>query len=104
MNFSTNLVGTRCRTSVALAPEVPAATRLASVGADGRAAARPYRRREGGSATILVLALLAIMAVFLTSNQRVLHSLKREVRLVEEKQLKKFQVPPAKPGVAPVRP
>ena len=52
---------------------------------------------ERGSATILVLALVAIMAVFLTSNQRVLHSLKREVQLVEQKQLKKFQAPTAKP-------
>jgi hypothetical protein len=59
---------------------------------------------ERGSATILVLALVAIMMVFLTANQRVLHSLKREVRLIEQQQLKKFQPPPAKPAAPPARP
>ena len=59
---------------------------------------------KGGSATILVLALVAIMMVFLTTNQRVLSSLKREVRLVEQQQLKKFQPPPAKPAAPPARP
>jgi hypothetical protein len=104
MNFSINLVGTRCCASAPLAAGSLAAVRHVSIRADGRAAARPYRRGERGSATILVLALLAIMAVFLTSNQRVLHNLKREVRLVEEKQLKKFQPPTAKPAEAKARP
>lgn len=104
MNFPPNLVGTRCCASAPIATDLFAAVRHVSVRADGRAAARPYRGRESGSATILVLALLAIMAVFLTSNQRVLHNLKREVRLVEEKQLKKFQPPTAKPGEAKARP
>ncbi len=57
-----------------------------------------------GSATILVLALVAIMMVFLTTNQRVLYNLKREVRLVEQQQLKKFQPPPAPPPAPPARP
>ena len=61
-------------------------------------------KRERGSATILVLALVAIMLVFLTANQRVLHNLKREVRLVEQQQLKKFQPPVEKPATPPVRP
>lgn len=61
-------------------------------------------QREAGSATILVLALLALMAVFLTANQLVLHNLKREVRLVEQKQLKKFQPPAARPAEPPARP
>lgn len=58
---------------------------------------------ERGSATILVLALLAIMAVLLSANQLVLHNLKRELRLVEQQQLKKFQSPAAKPA-PPARP
>ncbi|MEQ2008750.1 MAG: hypothetical protein ABMA26_18375 [Limisphaerales bacterium] len=62
------------------------------------------RRGERGSATVLVLALVAIMMVFLSTNQRVLHNLKREVKLVEQKQLKKFQPPPAKPAAPPARP
>ncbi len=52
------------------------------------------RTRQRGSATILVLALVAILFVYLNRNQLTLHSLKRELRLVEEKQLKKFQPPP----------
>ena len=72
-----------------------------------RVASRNGVRRqggEGGSATILVLALVAIMMVFLTTNQRVLYNLKREVRLVEQQQLKKFQPPPANPAAPPARP
>ena len=61
-------------------------------------------KRESGSATILVLALVAILMVYLTTNQRVLHTLKREVRLVEQQQLKKFQPPAAKPVAVPARP
>lgn len=64
----------------------------------------PNPKRERGSATILVLALVAIMMVFLTANQRVLYHLKREVRLVEQQQLKKFQPPVAKPAAPPARP
>ncbi len=75
-----------------------------------RIASRNGVRRQGGergSATILVLALVAIMMVFLTTNQRVLYNLKQEVRLVEQQQLKKFQPPPAKPAkpaAPPARP
>ena len=58
---------------------------------------------ERGSATILILALLAIMAVLLSANQIVLHNLKRELRLVEHQQLKKFQPATAK-SAKPVRP
>lgn len=94
MNIPINSVGTRCRASVAPAAEKLAAARLASLGMDGRAAARPYRRGERGSATILVFALLAVMVLYLNSNQLALHSLKRDLRAVEQKQLKKFQPPP----------
>jgi len=44
------------------------------------------------------------MAVFLTVNQLVLHNLKRELRLVEQKQLKKFQPPTARPVAPPAKP
>ena len=58
------------------------------------------RSRERGSATILVFALVAILVVYLNGNQLALHSAKRELRLLEAKQLKKFQGPPkpVKPG------
>ena len=81
--------------------------RVAATSPAHRIASRNGVRRQGGergSATILVLALVAIMMVFLTTNQRVLYNLKREVRLVEQQQLKKFQPPPAKPAAPPVRP
>ncbi|MBI5801777.1 MAG: hypothetical protein HZA92_13775 [Verrucomicrobia bacterium] len=61
-------------------------------------------KRKDGSATVLVLALLALMMVFLTANQLVLHNLKREVRLVEQKQLKKFQPAAPRPAAPPARP
>lgn len=51
-------------------------------------------KRENGSATVLVFALLAIMVLYMNSNQLALHSLKRDLRVVEQKQLKKFQPPP----------
>ena len=70
----------------------------------GSTESRPARREERGSATILVLALLALMTVFLTVNQLVLHNLKRELRLVEQKQLKKFQPPTAGPVAPPAKP
>lgn len=69
-----------------------------------RQSAVSSRRSARGSATILVLALVAIMMVFLAANQLVLHNLKRELRLVEQKQLKKFQPPPARPAAPPARP
>lgn len=52
------------------------------------------RTRERGSATILVFALIAILVVYMNGNQLALQSAKRELRLLEAKQLKKFQAPP----------
>ena len=60
---------------------------------------RSSRSRCRGSATILVLALLVILAALLAVNQRVLDSTQRELRLVEKQQLKKFTRP-----AAPARP
>ena len=70
----------------------------------GSTESHPTRRGERGSATVLVLALVAMMMAFLTANQLVLHNLKRELRIVEQKQLKKFQPPAAKPAAPPARP
>ena len=60
----------------------------------GSTESRPTGRGERGSATILVLTLLAILVVYMNSNQLALHTLKRDLRLIEQKQLKKFQPPP----------
>ena len=48
------------------------------------------RRRECGSATFIVFALLSAMAVFIIANTIALHRLERELRLVEKQQLKQY--------------
>ncbi len=57
------------------------------------------RTRERGSATVLVFALVVILCAIMAGNQLVLHSLKRELKLIEQQQLKKFQPPKARPAV-----
>ena len=55
-------------------------------------------RRSGaqrGSATLVVFALLAVMAVVIVCNTRVLDNLSGELRLLEEKQKQKFAPQPA---------
>ncbi|NBV21971.1 MAG: hypothetical protein EBS05_08630 [Proteobacteria bacterium] len=48
---------------------------------------------EAGSATVLVFALVVILVAILASNQFVLHNLKRELKLIEQQQLKKYHPP-----------
>ncbi len=45
---------------------------------------------ENGSAALIVLVLLSLMAVFIVANSLVLRQLKREVKLVETRQLKLY--------------
>ena len=52
--------------------------------------AAPLGRRERGSAVIVVLALLAIITVYVVANSRTLFHLKSELKLIEQQQLKKF--------------
>ena len=47
------------------------------------------RQHEQGSAVLVVLALLAVMCLLLASNTVTLNSLKRELRLIEEKQVQR---------------
>jgi hypothetical protein len=49
------------------------------------------RRREAGSAVIVVLALLAIMLVYVAGNLRTLNSLGRELKLLELQQTRRLQ-------------
>jgi len=62
---------------------------------------RPTRARSG-AAIIIVMAILAILGTLLLCNGTVLQGLKSELRLLEEKQQKKFAAPaPAQtPGSA----
>jgi hypothetical protein len=62
----------------------------------------PCRRRHSGSAVIVVMALVAIILVYVAGNLRTLHNLGRELRLIERQQVRRLQratqstnVPPA---------
>jgi len=57
---------------------------------------RPRQARAGrpdGVATIVVLAILAILGTLLIVNAKVLERFKREIQLVEQKQVRKFHGP-----------
>ena len=51
----------------------------------------PARRRSGGFAVIVLLALLALVLIFVGFNMRTLDNLKREVRAVERQQIQRVQ-------------
>jgi hypothetical protein len=58
----------------------------------GRAAAP--RPGEGGMATVLFIALLAIMMVFVMVESQSIIRLHREVKLLEQQQIKRLNPPP----------
>lgn len=63
--------------------------------------ARPaLARQRGFAASVIVLALVAVMAALLLSTTRTVAALDRELSLVEQRQLKKY----ALTSPAPVRP
>ena len=45
---------------------------------------------RSGLATIIVLAVIAIMLVYITANVRALNTLDKELKLVEQKQIKRL--------------
>lgn len=49
------------------------------------------RSQRQGMAVIVVIALLAIISIYVAANVRTLHYLKRNVSLVEQKQLRRLQ-------------
>ena len=53
-------------------------------------ASRP-RRRETGSAVIVVFALLALILVYVAGNLRTINSLGRELKLLERQQIRRLQ-------------
>jgi len=57
------------------------------------------RGKEDGFAVLVIFVLLTIMVVFVTSNALVLRHLHQEIKLVEKRQLKKFEAAPANPLV-----
>ena len=66
-----------------------------------RAPGRP-RRGERGMATILFIALLSIMLILVMAESRALFHLHREVKLLEQKQIKRLNTPPATNAVVAV--
>ena len=48
------------------------------------------KRRESGSAVILFIALLAIMVILATGNNRALFHLHREIKALEQRQIKRL--------------
>jgi hypothetical protein len=50
----------------------------------------PPAAEARGSATLVVFILLTIMVALIAANTRTLHHLKGELRLIEQRQLKKF--------------
>jgi len=53
------------------------------------ASSRPCR--QGGSAVIIVLALLTIIMIYVAGNLRTLNSLGRELKLLERQQVQRLQ-------------
>ena len=50
------------------------------------------RPRRAGSAVIVLLALLAIILIYVAANLRTLYSLSTELRLLERRQVQRLQV------------
>jgi len=57
------------------------------------------RRREDASAVIVVIAILAIVFVYVAGNLRTLHFLGRELRLLERQQIHRLEIR-ARPAAA----
>ena len=51
------------------------------------------KRSERGMATVIFIALLAIMMILVTAESRALFHLHREVKFLEQQQIKRLNVP-----------
>ncbi len=68
----------------------------------------PFRHRrtgERGMAVIVVIAIVAILLIYIGGNLRTLHLLSRDLKLVEQRQIRRLSNPnPATNAPPPVRP
>ena len=64
-------------------------TRLANL-TPGRFSLPQFKGSEHGSAVVMFLALLAIMLVLVTANGKTLFLLKKELRLIEQRQIQRL--------------
>ena len=55
-------------------------------------------------ATVVFIALLAIMMILITAESRSLFQLRREVRFLEQQQIKRLQAHPANPSTTAITP
>jgi len=60
-----------------------------------------HRSRQTGSAVIVVLALLALMLIYIAANSRTLFSLGRELKLLERQQIHRLETTPARTNFPP---
>jgi type II secretory pathway component PulK len=51
-----------------------------------------YSARQRGSAVLVVMVLLAVVAAIVVANTRTLHHLKGELRLIDQEQQKKYEL------------
>jgi hypothetical protein len=51
------------------------------------------KRQHRGMAVIVVLALVSILLIYITANIRTLNQLGRDLKLIEQKQLHRWQTP-----------
>ncbi len=63
--------------------------------------AQRQRQRERGVAVIVMLAVLAIILMYVAANARTLHHLGRQVRLIEQQQLQRWSKPVARTNSVP---
>jgi hypothetical protein len=59
-------------------------------------------RRQSGSAVIVVIALLALILVYVAGNLRTINSLGRELKLLERQQTRRLQSATQKTNTLPV--
>lgn len=61
----------------------------------------PTQRRNRGSAVLIVLALLALIVIFSNANTQIINSLRAELRLIEQRQLKHWSSTSTATNAAP---
>ena len=59
----------------------------------GAGPSRRNRCRERGSAVFVVIVLLSMMFMYVSANLKLLWQLDRELKLIEQRQLQKFEKP-----------
>jgi hypothetical protein len=57
-------------------------------------------RHQAGSATIVVLALLSIMAIYVTVEFAAARHVDQNLQLIEQRQLQRLRLPQPKPAAA----